>query len=223
MPPEERTDIFEFWKDVGPETKIHPEDEPFLKGLTAKHNLCLDCLPVPFYGPLQTAKIVLLYLNPGLGEADLDAANNMDEQQFYWRQRQGREPLRSQINLAKKSWWVSRTKRISPDTEFLRHQLAVLELCPYHSKSFKDGKLLKALPSSRVALNWARNVLFPQARDKAKVVICLRSAKRWGLEVGTAEGFLFSPKTNQSGYMWKNGRDTVVQTAQEMLGIQPSV
>ncbi|HEY0236474.1 MAG TPA: hypothetical protein VGC86_15690, partial [Afipia sp.] len=168
------TDIFEFWKSVDSKTKIHPADEEVLS--KAQHSLNLDCLPTPFYGPLKTAPIVLLYLNPGLSPKDIERADNSEEQEFYWRQRQGSEPLRSQVGLATKSWWVSRVKRIDRDPEKLREKLAVLEICPYHSATFNDAFLIPRLPSCQVALNWAREVLFYEARLEKRVVICLRAA-----------------------------------------------
>jgi hypothetical protein len=209
--------LFEFWEGVSPSTKVHPQDEPVFEA-HGKHNLRLECLPNPFYGPLRTAPIVLLYLNPGFLQQDLNEAQSEDGRQFYWRQRQGNEPLRSQINREKKSWWVPRTKFLGIDPEYLRHKLAVLELCAYHSKNFTDRSLLTKLPSSRIALEWATSSLFAQARSRERVVICLRSAKRWGLTVGNHDGWLFVPKFTRSGHMFKTeNRNAVVEAAKEAL------
>jgi hypothetical protein len=209
--------LFKFWEGVFPSTKVHPEDKAVFEA-HGKHRLNLECLPNPFYGPLRNAPIVLLYLNPGLSQQDLSEAESEEGRQFYWRQRQGNEPLRSQINLEKKSWWVSRTKRFSVDPEYLRHKLAVLELCAYHSKAFTDGSLLPKLPSSRVALSWANSSLFAQARSRKRVVICMRSARRWGLTIGSQEGWLFAPAVTRSGYMLGNEiRNAVVDAAKEAL------
>jgi hypothetical protein len=145
--------LFKFWEGVSPDTKVHPKDAAVFEE-NGNHNLELECLPNPYYGPLRTAPIVLLYLNPGFSEEkDLAEAQTEDGRQFYWRQRQGNEPLRSQLNLKDKSWWVSRTRHLHSDPEYLRHKLAVLELCAYHSKSFSDGAMLSKLPSSQVAKN----------------------------------------------------------------------
>jgi hypothetical protein len=209
--------LFKFWEGVSPNTKVHPRDEAVFE-THGKHNLNLECLPNPFYGPLRTAPIVLLYLNPGLSQQDLNEAESEEGRQFYWRQRQGNEPLRSQINLKKKSWWVSRTKRFCADPEYLRHKLAILELCAYHSKTFIDGSLLPKLPSSQIALNWATSNLFAQARSRKRVVICMRSARRWGLSIGSQEGWLFAPLVTRSGDMFKNeNRNAVVEAAKQAL------
>jgi hypothetical protein len=209
--------LFKFWEGISPSTKVHPKDEAVFEA-HGKHNLNLECLPNPFYGPLRTAPIVLLYLNPGFSQRDLQEAESEEGRQFYWRQRQGCEPLRSQIHLEKKSWWVSRTKRFCVDPEYLRHKLAVLELCAYHSKTFTDGSLVPKLPSSRIALSWATSNLFAQARSRKRVIICLRSARRWGLAIGSQEGWLFAPAVTRSGYMFANeDRDAIVTAAKEAL------
>ncbi|MCP1998632.1 hypothetical protein [Nitrobacter winogradskyi] len=191
-------DIFEYWKDVDPRTLVHPEDRPFFD--SNKHRLCLSCLPVPYYGPLKTAKIVLLYLNPGLTQRDIVAASDPTEQDFFWRQRQGYEYLRDQEGRKEKSWWFLRTKYFGLETEFIRKNLAVVQLCAYHSQSFKDWSLLTKLPSCKVAFEWTQNFLIPQAKRGERIVVCLRSPKYWGLEAGRKyEGQLFSPKTTRQG------------------------
>ena len=106
MNSETEESLFKFLGGVSPNTKVHPKDAAVFEE-NGKHNLELECLPNPYYGPLRTAPIVLLYLNPGFsGEKDLAEAQTEDGRQFYWRQRQGNEPLRSQLKLKDKSWWV---------------------------------------------------------------------------------------------------------------------
>ena len=146
-------DIFEFWKDVAASARVHPADEDVLS--STGHKLNLNCLPIPFYGPLKGASVVLLYLNPGLTDRDLTEADTAEGQQRRFRQRKGYEPLASQGLDKTKSWWVSRTKRFGSAAE-LQSKMAILEICPYHSKNFRDWPLLAALPSSRAMLNWAQ-------------------------------------------------------------------
>ncbi|MGY4480570.1 hypothetical protein [Bradyrhizobium sp. USDA 3364] len=209
--------LFDFWKEVSPSAKVHPQDRSILEADDA-HSFDLKCLPIPYYGPLRTAPIVLLYLNPGLSAEDRADASSEDARLFWWRQRQGSEALRSQIHREKRSWWVSRTKCFGVDPEVLRHKLAVLELCAYHSKAFTDGPLLERLPSSKTVRQWAASNLFPQARLKKRVVICLRSARRWGLTVGSQDGWFFAPFVTRSGYMFKDGsRADVIEAVKQIL------
>ena len=213
-------DIFDFWKDVGPACRIHPKDEGIISRYPkGEHALNLDCCPVPFYGPLRTAAIVLLYLNPGLSDSDTNDAKSAEGQKFWFDQRSGTALLRSQEILEKKSWWVSRTKRFGVDPEHLRSRMAVLEICPYHSKSFEDGPLLAALPSCRASIEWAQQTLFPSAIDGGRVVVCLRAASYWGLVPGNCYGeSLFAPRTARSGHMMDDDiRETVIATVQRKL------
>jgi hypothetical protein len=86
--------------------------------------------------------------------------------------------------------------------EALCTKVAVLNIGAYHSKTFTDHGLLAALPSSRMTLDWAQSVLFPQAEEGKRAVICLRAAEFWGLERGRRYGEgLFVPNVNRSGYM----------------------
>ena len=214
------TDIFEFWKNVGPAEKVHPDDKQILGNLNLSHGLKLDCLPVPFYGPLKTAPIVLLYLNPGFQSQDEEAAQTKEGQEFWFNQRQGNAPLRSQINKKPKSWWVARTKSFNRDAELLRDKMAVLEICPYHSKSFKDMPLLAALPSCRTAIAWAQSILFPEAQRGERLVICLRSPRYWGLSKGKRYGkLLFAPEMTAQGGFMLNGpmRNIIVAEAQNII------
>jgi hypothetical protein len=204
------TDIFKFWSVVGPNERIHPSDRAILDACA--HGFDLKCLPVPYYGKLKVAPIVLLYLNPGLTKRDVSDAKTTAGQEFYWRQRRGNEPLRDQTEEAKKSWWVSVTKAFDLDLEVLRFNLAVLEICPYHSKGFADAPLLAALPSCRTAIEWAQNTLFPEALKGNRVVVCLRSHRYWGLQPGREYGgSLFAPRTSRSGHMLKSGGNIILR------------
>ena len=217
MSSETEESLFKFWEGVSPSTKVHPKDATVFEE-NGKHNFKLDCLPNPYYGPLKTAPIVLLYLNPGFSDKDYAESQTEEGGQFYWRQRQGNEPLRSQINLKDKSWWVSRTKHLNSDPEYLRHKLAVLELCAYHSKSFSDGAMLSKLPSCQVAMNWAVSHLFVQARARKRVVICMRATKRWGLTSGNHDGWLFAPRVTRGGHMFNDeNRQLIVDAAKDAL------
>jgi len=90
-----------------------------------------------------------------------------------------------------------------------------------------DPELLAALPSSRVCLNWAQEVLFPTAERGERVVVCLRSAKFWGLRPGAEyPGTLFAPRVNRAGDMLKKDfedqdkRSRVIEAALVKMGLQ---
>jgi hypothetical protein len=67
-------DIFRFWAKIKLHEKVHPEDrEVFGRVGRRGHGLDLRCLPASFFGRLQDAPIVLLFLSPGLPQDLIDA------------------------------------------------------------------------------------------------------------------------------------------------------
>jgi hypothetical protein len=195
------TDVFRFWKAVGPMDRMHPADRDVLSRV--KHGFDLKCLPGCFGGPLRTAPIVLLYLSPGFSKQDRIEAKSKKVQNYYMRRRAGREAFRSDGPGFK--WLTSRTKCFGLDWKLIRSKVAVLNIGAYHSKTFADAPLLAALPSSRVSIAWAQDVLFPQAIAGERIVICLRSARFWGLKVGEKYGqSLYAPHVTRGGHMEHN-------------------
>ena len=116
-----------------------------------------------------------------------------------------REISRSVEHADHYAWWTSRTKVYGPP-EVVRDKIAFLNLGAYHSPSFEAYHALAALPSSRVVLDWAHEVLFPQAVKGDKVVVCMRAAEQWGLKAGRVYGqSLYAPATVRGGHMKKAG------------------
>ena len=132
------------------------------------------------------------------------------------RQYTGDEPFR-EPSEGGSNWFARRTKCFG-DWETVRHHVAVLNIGAYWSKTFNDAPLLAALPSSRTSIAWAQDVLFPQAITGERVVVCLRAARFWGLEVGFQDGLLFAPHVTRSGYMKRDAmRDRVIQAVKAII------
>ena len=198
------TNIFRFWTDIKLKGGAHPADYEVLSRV--RHNFDLNCLPASFNGRLRTAPVVLLYLSPGLSEFDRIQAKTRAGQAYYRRRWRGREPLPGPDDHQRAwRWWKSRTACFG-DWQQLQTKVAILNIGAYHSKTFADVPLLAALPSSRVSLDWAQRVLFPQAIAGKRIVICMRAARFWGLKEGKRYGeALFAPPVTRSGHM-KHGR-----------------
>ena len=210
------TDIFHFWEQIAPDARTHPADDSVL-GRMPSHGFEVEhALPGCFMGPLRTAPIVLLFLSPGLDDGDMPTPALIN---WHVRNRSGLEPLISkEVHAPAYRWWTQRSQFLGTADE-LADKLAVLNIGAYHSKTFNDHGLLAALPSSRASLDWAQNVLFPDAESGKRVVICLRAAKYWGLESGVKyPGTLFAPKVTRGGHTLKEGRDEIVAAVQKILG-----
>jgi len=198
--------IFRFWKKIKAHETIHPADQEVFGRVGQRgHGLDLRCLPCPFGGPLKTAPVVLLFLSPGFDRSDLKDARTPQGRRRYVLQRAGLQPLQDEGPTSK--WLLSRTKAFGIDYQTARRKIAVLNIGAYHSKNFADHALLAALPSSRVSLEWAQDVLFPQAMRKERAVVCLRASHFWGLAEGMSHGFLFVPSVTRAGHMKKSSRE----------------
>ena len=197
------TDIFEFWSHIRRGENIHPADEKVFARLDPrKHGFRADCLPACYGGRLRSAPVVLLYLSPGFSEGDLKDAASDEGKDRYLRRWAGNEPHRSEGAGSK--WLKSRTKCFA-DYKTVSDKVATLNIGAYHSTDVRSYSALLALPSSRVSLSWAQNVLFPEAESGKRIVICMRSAAYWGLDTGRTYGeSLFAPYVNRAGYLKKS-------------------
>jgi hypothetical protein len=196
-------DIFKFWSQIEPGEHIHPADvRTFNRMDAARHGFQLECLPACFSGRLRTAPVVLMYLSPGFSRADLADAKSEQGRDYRARSWQGDEPFRD--HGPGRSWLESRTK-VFCGYGAVKENFAVLNIGAYHSKDVKSYSSLLALPSSRISLTWAQEVLFSAAEAGDRIVICMRSAAYWGLDVGRKyPGTLFAPLVNRSGHLLKN-------------------
>ena len=213
------TDIFTFWSGIELRDGKHPADHAVLSRVVS--NFDFGCLPAAFDGPLRTAPVVLLYLSPGLSETQDHADAKSKAGRARYRHRwAGNSPLPGpKEHEPAWNWWKSRSPCFG-DWQGLRDKIAVLNIGAYHSKMFADAPLLAALPSSRVSLGWAQDVLFPEAIAGRRVVVCLRAARFWGLKEGERYGLsLFAPPVTRAGHM-KHGemREEVIRAVKRALG-----
>jgi len=196
------TDIFNFWSELSPGPgRVHPADRIILERI--QHGFDLDCLAGAFMGRLRNAPVVLLFLSPGLDDCDKAHAESLAVQQYYARQRTGNTDLPTpQEHQSAYRWANAIIRQFNLAYVEAASKIAFLNIGPYKSREFHDRHLLAALPSCRVSLSWAQEVLFPQAEAGEKVVVCLRSPERWGLRKGESYGkTLYAPDCNRRGFM----------------------
>ena len=194
-------DIFEFWSRIADDADVHPDDLKVFKRV--RNRFENKCLPITFFGPLKHAPVVLLFLSPGYKPIDKEHADSDEGRAYYKGQRDGTGKLPSSAQHEPAYiWWSRIVRQFDVDPDSAADKIAVLNVGAYHSKTFNDWHMLTALPSSRVAVDWAQSVLFPQAEEGERVVVCLRSARLWGLKVGECNGgTLFAPICGRNGIM----------------------
>lgn len=215
------TSLFDFWAAMPADDPCHPADEAVLA--RAPHTFTLAAGPNPFFGPLRTADVVLLYLSPGLRPHDLAHGDDPATRAVWAHQRTGTAPLpTAEESEPTHAWWPRRVAQFGVAPEAARTRVAVLNIGAYRSPSFDDWPMLAALPSSRASLDWAQGVLFPQAVRGERIVVCLRSARHWGLSAGpdgTRHGeALYVPRVGQSGIMHHGAlREAIGAAVREQL------
>ena len=212
------TDIFKFWSEIPKDACKHPADELVLQRTSPRFEP--TCLPSAYDGPLKKAKVILLFLSPGFDSRDVAHGAGEAGKEFYARQRSGEGKLASLEEHPSAYEWIRKRLRqfgIKSDAEYeqARSTVAIFNIGAYKSQTFKDWPMLAALPSCRVALDWAQSELFPKAVSGKKVVVCMRSPKYWGLG-GPTEGLLFCPPCTRGGFMKKGKlRDQIERVVRE--------
>ena len=214
-----KRDIFEFWSRIPDEACVHPADQAVLNRVP--HRFQTDCPPISFFGPLRTAPVVLLFLSPG-HYPDFDGQHGCSKvgQAYYRSQRDGRGKLPSPDDHGPAhDWWTGIVNQFGVEPRSVVDQIAIFNIGAYHSSSFHDWHMLTALPSSRVALDWAQFVLFPEAEAGKRTVVCLRSARLWGLEKDECHGkALFAPLCTPGGKMHHGPmREQVIKAVRRAL------
>ena len=188
-PRSDRTDeLLSFWAECDGRRRVHPRDAPFVSA----DRFALDLLPQPWVGPLLTADIFVLLLNPG---------HSGEEADYEQRRPDFREALAATLAGQQRhvfldprfsdhpgAAWTSRVlgRAIAP---LLAERLCMVELVPYHSR---QGAVATAvadrLPSSRRIRDWVKHDLRPRAERGEVALIVPRGARRWGFEPGSVSG-----------------------------------
>jgi hypothetical protein len=193
-------DIFQFWSEISEDAYAHPADHCVLE--RCEHHFDRDCLPGAYRGRLRSAAVVLLFLSPGLDSDDAAHCATEQGRHYYARQRTGECDLPDEKEHPSAYKWLTRIiKQFGIEYDQARSTVATLNIGAYKSRTFNDYPMLAALPSSRVCLDWAQSVLFAQAEAGERIVVCLRSPRYWGLQIGEPVGSLFSPQCGRNAIM----------------------
>jgi hypothetical protein len=145
--------------------------------------LQLDSIPEPFIGNPETARIVLLLLNPGHDIRDTEAHRNVELKAAMFRNLRGEHqrypfyPLNPDFSWTPTAkWWIPRTRKLKEATgltyEALSERLLAIEWFPYHSKS-------SGLPSSKVCESQEYSFALAKKVLGNTFILRMRSSKHW--------------------------------------------
>jgi hypothetical protein len=216
--------FLDFWARAIPSLKIHPDDAATLNG--NHHQLALDTLIGPWMGPLRTAPVVLLTLNGGIadgGAVERYEATLATSREWTARNLRGDLSLPNfATNPAGRKWTEGKLAQFGLSYETAASKVAFVNLIPYRSREgAKDMRMADRLPSSRLVKAWARDTLFPEAEAGKRVVVCLRSARPWGLDPTTPRRgqALFTPEVTRSGFIIHAERGEIGVVVREAVGL----
>lgn len=199
------------WQDIPDHPPfVAPSDTQILSGFDSElpdFELHLDLMPLPWLGA-KDAPIVLLNLNPGYDEIDLE--HETDRFTLLAKRMLAHEPINHPfflldpgITAPGNAWWSKRLRILIERVglEAVTGGVLCLEYFPYHSKSFKKHQGI--LPSQHYTFQLLRN-----AMDRGAIVVALRSLKFWQEpnavpELGMYPN-LFKLKNPQSVYLTPN-------------------
>jgi hypothetical protein len=204
--------LLAFWAKAIPDLQRHPDDCAALAA--NRHAFALDTLVGPWMGPIATAPVVLLTLNGGLSATGVEAREALtpEARANTARNLAGHAPLPDfATNPGGRSWTEGRLRQFGL-TYADKARVTFVNLMPYRSREgAQDKHMTGKLASVRAIRSWARETLFPEARNGKRVVVCLRSVRDWMLTPDTREGeALFAPRVTRSGFIFREDRAAIV-------------
>ncbi len=171
-------DLIVYWSSLNGQT-VHPDDRavlPFGRFAT-------DLQPLPWNGPLRTARAYFLLINPGLSPED----HEHELRPAF------REALR--LNLTGNSRYIYLQQRFEdhPGNIWARRlfggdigeaqadRICVIQLVAYHCADGDRAKRIsRRLPSSQRAVQFVHDWLLPRAEADSVGLIVARAAEQWG-------------------------------------------
>jgi hypothetical protein len=179
------SELLAFWQLAKGRT-VHPLDEPHL---TCPRGLDLTLIPQPWAGPVATADIFVLHLNPGL-----DGAERLYEQTNA----DFREALSDTLDGHSKYLFLDPRFRSHPGHAWAVETLGsdisfddTIRIClvqavPYHSKTGADAyRVAPKLASTAIIRDWVSTTLVNKAIAGEVALIVARAARLYGFTNGT--------------------------------------
>lgn len=167
-----------------------------------KDELHFNLLPEPYVGDIKSANIYVLLLNPGFSIADYYVESKDDLRQSILNsiKQEFREEEYPLIWLNPKYLWtpggqwterkfkdliyhVKETNENFSYNDALKHvskKVAIIQLMPYHSKSFGLGKRMMRMESVSRIKRFVEKEIIKKSKENKACIIIARSYKDWG-------------------------------------------
>ena len=159
---------------------IHPDDREHVRTHFKKHKKCLNTFPSPFFGPIDTAKVIIAYASPGNSPADKKLAKDPDWIRRRVRSFNGRS--KCDLNLFRdhekaKRWFEQRVDKILGfNISEVSKQIAFVNLSAYRGDS-SVWREAACAPTTQAMRYWLRERI---CEKRGPVVLIMRAANEWG-------------------------------------------
>ncbi len=173
-------DLIGYWSALNGQT-VHPDDRLMLTG----GRFATDLQPLPWNGPLRTARVYILLINPSLAPED----HEWEARAIFL------EALK--LNLTGNSPYLYLQERFAghPGNRWARRifgydigeaeadRICVVQLAAYHDADGKRVKRIsKSLASSRKTIDFVHTWILPRAKDDEVGLIVARAFDEWGFK-----------------------------------------
>ena len=179
--------LINFWRKAG-DVGVHPEDAALVKAhnlkAKAERKLYVDLFtPIPWVGNLNTAKVIIVMLNPGMQKlAKQLGAEKLERSHLVKNLRQKNRPTLFCLHPELKEtgggvYWRGRF-RTYVESQFdnledgyahLSRHICIVQLVPYHSQKDPGGVRTK-LPSAKAMHEW----ILAEIKLKHRKIIVIR-------------------------------------------------
>jgi hypothetical protein len=169
-----------------------------------KNQFHLGLIPVPFAGDINRADIFILLLNPGFSiinyyeEFEDKGLRRTLERNLYQDFSKCNYPFfcldPQYLWTGGGQYWVSKLDSVINEVSHIRkcnyttalhelaNRIAVFELIPYHSKSYRLKKKVEdSLSSKNEMLNYVNSNLVTKAKKNKAIIIVTRKVSQWNL------------------------------------------
>jgi hypothetical protein len=172
-------EMVEYWSSIGSEM-VHADDKPYLRADKFQTQL----YPVPWAGPILSADVFLLFLNPGY-------VSHEDE---YEKQPKLARLLRDNLKGDQPYFYLQEEFRNHPGYDWAHRtfgdgikeylsRICVLQLVAYHSTDGGEArKVAASLPSSKKTIKFVQDSVLARARLGKVGLVIARSSSLWGLD-----------------------------------------
>ena len=171
-----------FWAKLG-DGIVHPDDD---QALLERSGFEARLIPLPWNGPIKTAKAFVAFLNPGVHPEDISREKSND--QFRQRLRQNLKGESKYVYFEPDysdhpgAAWAHRTFGANW-SHGDRDRVCIIQLVAYHSQDCRAPyKAYKTLMSTLKMKLWIRHDLLPRVRSGNAVLVVGRGARGFEVE-----------------------------------------